>query len=82
MVKKMTQTDMVLDMIKKQWVTPLDALRECGCFRLQARIFDLTEQGYNIERGWYEYEGAYGKKKVRKYRLVQQTKEEQLELLN
>ena len=82
MAKKLTQTDMVLDMIKRDWVTPLDALRECGCFRLGARILELTQQGYKIERGWYEYASAYGQKKVRKYRLVQKQKEEQLKLLN
>lgn len=30
-------------------VTPLDALRRWGCFRLGARIFDLRQQGYEIE---------------------------------
>lgn len=30
-------------------LTPLDALRRFGCFRLAARIFDLRKEGYVIE---------------------------------
>lgn len=30
-------------------LTPLDALRHYGCFRLSARIYDLRQQGYEIE---------------------------------
>lgn len=29
-------------------ITPLEALRDFGCFRLGARIFNLRKQGYNI----------------------------------
>lgn len=76
MSKKLTQCDIILDMMKRGWVTPLDALREAGCFRLQARVFDLVTAGYEVERGWYEYESQYGSKKVRKYRIVEK-KEEQ-----
>lgn len=30
-------------------LTPQDALREFGCFRLAARINDLRREGYNIQ---------------------------------
>lgn len=30
-------------------ITPIDALNECGCFRLSARIADLKAAGYAIE---------------------------------
>jgi len=30
-------------------ITPLDALRDFGCMRLGARIFQLKQQGYNIK---------------------------------
>jgi len=30
-------------------INPLEALDLCGCFRLQARIFDLKQQGYVIK---------------------------------
>lgn len=29
-------------------LTPLDALKRHGCFRLGARIYDLQKQGFNI----------------------------------
>jgi hypothetical protein len=29
-------------------ITPLEAMRDIGCYRLSARIYDLKEEGYNI----------------------------------
>ena len=37
-------------MRKGHSITPLDALRLFGCFRLGARIFDLKQAGHNISR--------------------------------
>jgi hypothetical protein len=31
-------------------ISPLDALYNYGCFRLAARIYDLKEEGMNIEK--------------------------------
>lgn len=46
----MSQAVQILKLLKAgRTVTPLDALRECGCFRLSARIFDLKEMGWPIE---------------------------------
>jgi hypothetical protein len=30
-------------------ITPIEALRKFGCFRLGARIYDLRKQGHDIE---------------------------------
>lgn len=30
-------------------ITPLEALSECGCFRLGARVYDLRKDGWEIE---------------------------------
>lgn len=35
-------------LMNKKIVTPMDALRECGCMRLSARIYDLKNIGYII----------------------------------
>ena len=44
----MTQTEAVLDYLQTYGkITPLDALREIGCFRLEARIHDLEQKGYH-----------------------------------
>jgi hypothetical protein len=44
----MTQTQQILDMLHHGPVTAIDALNDCGCFRLAARIKDLRDQGHNI----------------------------------
>lgn len=46
----MTQTDMILtDLRRGKRITPIDALRDYGCFRLGARIWDLRAQGLEID---------------------------------
>ena len=30
-------------------ITPIEALHSFGCFRLGARIYDIKQQGHNIE---------------------------------
>ena len=45
----MSQNEKILDYIKDTGsITPLDALREFGCMRLSARIFDLKRDGHKI----------------------------------
>lgn len=49
----MTQTETILAHLQAGGsITPIDALREYGCFRLAARIKDLREAGYDVETGW------------------------------
>lgn len=51
-------------------ITPLDALGNYGCFRLSARIYDLTREGHNIAtklvsangKHWAEYHLVRGRK--------------------
>lgn len=45
----MTQTEWILEALKRAPVTAMDALEGCGCFRLAARIKDLRQAGHNIE---------------------------------
>lgn len=46
----MTQNDMIRAHLQSgKAITPLDALREYGCFRLAARIADLRREGLDIE---------------------------------
>ena len=33
----------------KEGITPMDALKYFGCFRLSARIHDLRDKGYEIK---------------------------------
>lgn len=48
-------------------ITPIDALREYGCFRLGARIYDLKQGGHNIYREMIETDSG---KRVASYTLV------------
>ena len=62
----MTQTTAVLEYLNRYGtITPLDALREIGCFRLAARIHDLEQKGYHIPRKTIEVTGKKTGKKVR-----------------
>ena len=47
-------------------ITPLDALRDYGCFRLAARIDELRRQGYCITTEFQHRKG----KKYASYRLI------------
>lgn len=31
-----------------QTITPMEALKKFGCYRLRARVWDLRKEGYNI----------------------------------
>lgn len=49
MAKKTTQNEMILRyLVNNGSITPMDALRECGCMRLASRISELKQLGYDI----------------------------------
>lgn len=45
----MSQCDDILNHLKREPISAIEALNRYGCFRLAARIKDLREQGYEIE---------------------------------
>ena len=46
----MSQADAILEHLKAgNSITPVDALRDFGCFRLAARIDELRQRGHDIE---------------------------------
>lgn len=47
---KITQCEMIIDYLKKyKSITPLEAIRDLGVYRLASRIADLKKQGYKIK---------------------------------
>jgi hypothetical protein len=68
----MTQTDMILRHMQTFGsITPVEALKEYGCFRLAARINDLRAE-YDIETTTIERVNQFGKKvRFAEYRLAQ-----------
>lgn len=58
----MTQTERILRHLNDYGsITALDALREYGCMRLGARIWDLKHQGHDIKTTFETAENRYGK---------------------
>ena len=50
MTKKMTQNSLILKHLQEnKKINPLEALNLYGCFRLGARIYNLKQEGHNIE---------------------------------
>ncbi len=47
----MAQAEQILRYLQthKRGITPIDALRKFGCFRLGARIYDLRKEGHDIK---------------------------------
>lgn len=59
----MTQTQKILRYLNECGsITPLDALREFGCMRLGARIWDLKKAGYNIVSKKESSRNKYGER--------------------
>ena len=62
----MTQTEAILDYLNQYGsITPIEALRELGCFRLAARIHDLEKIGYVVPRRTKTVVGKRTGKQVR-----------------
>lgn len=55
----MTQTEWVLKNAKKRWITAMDALNGCGCFRLAARIRDLKNDNHTVIKKMIEQNGKH-----------------------
>lgn len=45
----MRQVEQILNHLKREPITPLEALDKYGCFRLGARIYDLKCLGWKID---------------------------------
>ena len=60
---KETQCDLILQYIKDEGsITPVDAIREFGCLRLGARIWDLkNKRGIPIKTTKEKSKNRYGK---------------------
>lgn len=56
----MTQKTAILEHMRKgEAITPLEALSMYGCFRLGARIWDLKNDGWDIETTTVEQNGKH-----------------------
>lgn len=70
-----SQCDMILRYMQEEGsITPVDALREFGCFRLGARIWDLrNRRGVRIKTLSVREKNRYGKSvRYARYELVRE----------
>ena len=65
-----TQEQWILSALYWGPITPMQALKGCGCLRLAARIKDLRDQGHNIITQKVSENG----KTFAKYRLIEEKK--------
>ena len=63
----MSQQTKIINMLKKGWKSPLDALYECGSMKLSTRVGELRQAGFVIQSKWHE------SKKYKIYRIVKQS---------
>lgn len=68
---KKSQNERILNYLIKnrEGITPLEALKLFGSFRLSARIKDLRNQGHRIETGMARVKTRFGWTYVANYRL-------------
>lgn len=52
MDKPETMQDALLRLLKRRYVTPLDALSEVGCLSLSQRCGSFARSGYNVAKKW------------------------------
>ena len=67
MTKKiLTQQQKVVQRLQQGWTTALDALKDCGCMRLAARVLDYRRDGIEIQDRCIESNG----KRFKAYRAL------------
>ena len=70
-LKGLTQKDIVLLYLNEfKFIGPLDAWLKCGVYRLGAVIFELKEDGHNIENVGQKVRNRFGREmRVGRYEL-------------
>ena len=48
-----TQRQMIIDCLKKGWISPLDALKYAGTMKLATRVGEFKQEGYIILDKWH-----------------------------
>lgn len=62
----MKMHEKLLALLKKQWVTPVDALNGAGCLSLSQRCGDLRRDGINVMDKWVDLPSG---KRVKSYHV-------------
>ncbi len=62
----MTMQDKLTDLLKREWVTPIDALHKAQCFSLSQRCGELRRAGVNVVDRWVDLPSG---KRVKSYHI-------------
>jgi hypothetical protein len=62
----MTMQDRLIELLKKEWVSPLDALQKAQCFSLAQRCSEFRRRGMNVVDRWVDLPSG---KKVKAYHI-------------
>ena len=54
---RISQRNRLTALMRRQWITPLDALQKAGSMRLGARVFELRRLGVTIREKWVKVNG-------------------------
>ena len=58
---KKTQTERIVEYMEEfDSITPLEAMRDLGCYRLSARIYDLKKDGADIKKEMIQVRNRFG----------------------
>ena len=68
---KQTKTARLLDLLSREWVTPLLALHHCQLLSLSQRVTSFERAGHTIARRWVTTSGG---SRVMAYRLIKRAK--------
>ena len=63
----MTMTTELFQTLKRQWLTPLEALRMCNCLSLSQRCGEFERDGHKLQKRWVKLVNG---KRVKAYRIV------------
>jgi hypothetical protein len=63
----MTMRNDLHNVLKRRWLTPLDALRMCGCLSLSQRCGEFRRAGLAVQDKWVHLPNG---KRVKSYRIV------------
>jgi hypothetical protein len=64
---KQTMTDRLVKLMKRRYVTPLDALQHANCLSLSQRCGDLRRAGIEVIDKWVDLDSG---KRVKAYRIA------------
>lgn len=64
----MTMQDTLIELLQREWLTPLEALQKANCMSLSQRCSEFRRQGINVVDRWVDLPTG---KRVKAYRIAE-----------